>query len=107
MQLPDNLEGLIEAQNNVNSTAFAAFFTAEATVSDEGSAYSGRDEIKQWIHQATEKYHMQLKPIDFNQTGSMAELTVEVSGTFDGSPALMHYHLELDDTLIRSLRITG
>ncbi|SOD90430.1 nuclear transport factor 2 family protein [Spirosoma fluviale] len=107
MKLPDNIQGLIKAQNELDSTAFAAFFTAEATVSDEGSSYSGRDEIKQWIQQATEKYHMQLKPIDFNQTGSIAELTVDVSGTFPGSPAVMHYHLELDGSLIRSLRISG
>jgi hypothetical protein len=107
MKLPDNIEGLIKAQNNLDSTAFTAFFTAEATVSDEGSSYSGRDEIRQWIQQATEKYHMHLKPINFKQTGSMSELTVEVSGTFPGSPAILNYHLELDGTLIRSLRISG
>lgn len=107
MKLPDNIEGLITAQNDLDSTAFAAYFTNVATVSDEGSSYSGRDEIKQWIQQATQKYQMQLKPVDFHQTGSTAELTVEVSGTFPGSPAVMYYHLELDRPFIRSLRITG
>lgn len=107
MKLPANIEGLIKAQNDSNSPAFAEYFTDKATVSDEGSFYSGRDEIKQWIQQATQKYQMQLKPVDFNQTGSTAELTVEVSGTFPGSPIVMHYHLELDGPLIRSLRISG
>lgn len=107
MKLPDNIEGLIKAQNALNSTVFATYFTKEATVSDEGSSYSGRTEIKEWIQQATEKYNMQLKPIGFNQTGSKGKLTVEVTGTFDGSPAIMQYHLELDGTLISSLRITG
>ncbi|WP_461131854.1 nuclear transport factor 2 family protein [Spirosoma aerophilum] len=107
MKLPDNIQGLVRAQNDLDSPAFAAFFTAEATVSDEGASYSGRDEIQQWILQATEKYHTQLKPVDFSQTGSTAELTVEVSGTFPGSPAIMHYHLELDGPLICSLRISG
>jgi len=107
MKLPNNIEGLIKAQNDLDSTTFAAFFTANATVSDEGSSYSGRDEIKDWIQKATEKYNMQLKPIDFNQTGSKGTLSVEVTGTFPGSPAVMQYHLELDGTSISSLKITG
>lgn len=107
MKLPDNIDGLVKAQNNLDSLTFAQHFTETATVSDEGSSYSGRDEIMKWIQRATQKYQMQLKPLDFNQTGSKAELTVEVSGTFPGSPAVMQYHLELDGPFIRSLRISG
>ncbi|MEZ0484616.1 nuclear transport factor 2 family protein [Fibrella aquatica] len=107
MKLPDNIEGLIRAQNKADSTAFAAYFTNLATVFDVGSSYSGQVEIQQWIQHASEKYQMQLKPVDFNQTGSTAELTVAVSGTFPGSPAVMQYHLELDGAFIRSLRISG
>ena len=107
MKLPSNIEGLIQAQNNQDSATFADYFTADATVADEGSSYSGRDEIKAWNQQTTEKYQMQLKPIDFNQTGSKGELFVEVTGTFPGSPAVMQYRMELDGTLISSLKITG
>ncbi|WP_026629045.1 nuclear transport factor 2 family protein [Dyadobacter alkalitolerans] len=107
MKLPSNIEGFIRAQNNLDSTAFAAYFTEHATVSDEGSSYSGRAEIIKWIQEATEKYNMQLKPIDFIQSGSKGKLTVEVSGTFPGSPAVMHYHLGFDEKLISSLKITG
>jgi hypothetical protein len=106
MKLPENIEGLVKAQNDLDSTAFASYFTEHATVSDEGSSYSGRAEIKQWIQKATEKYNMQLKPIDFDQTGSKGKLTVEVSGTFPGSLAVMNYHLELDGSSISSLKIT-
>jgi ketosteroid isomerase-like protein len=107
MKLPDNINDFIQAQNNLDSTAFAACFTEHATVSDEGSTYSGRAEIEEWIQQATEKYNMQVKPIDFSQTGSEGKLTVDVTGTFPGSPAVMHYHFGFDDTLISSLKITG
>ena len=107
MKLPNNLEGLIKNQNDSDSTAFADHFTEKATVSDEGSSYSGKAQIKQWMQQATEKYNMQLKPLDFSQTGSKAVLTVAVTGTFPASPARMQYHLELDGSLISSLRITG
>ena len=106
MKLPENIEGFIKAQNESDSTAFANYFTEHATVSDEGSSYSGREEIKQWIQAATERYNMQLTPIDFTQTGSKGKLTVKVSGTFPGSPVVMNYHLELDGSSIGSLKIT-
>ncbi|MCF0064433.1 nuclear transport factor 2 family protein [Dyadobacter chenwenxiniae] len=106
MKLPNNIEGLIKAQNDLDTTTFATYFTEHATVSDEGSSYSGREEIKGWIQEATEKYNMQLTPIDFHQNDTKGKLTVEVSGTFPGSPAVMNYHLELEDVLISSLKIT-
>jgi len=56
MKLPNNIEGFIKAQNDSDSTTFANYFTAYATVSDEGSSYLGREEIKQWIQETTEKY---------------------------------------------------
>lgn len=107
MKLPDHIEAFIKAQNELDSAVFAGHFTEQATVSDEGSSYSGRTEIKQWIQQATEKYNMRLKPVSFDQNGSKATLTVEVTGTFEGSPAIMRYHLELDGASINSLKITG
>ncbi len=107
MEFPENITGFIKAQNEADSTAFASYFTEHATVFDEGSSYTGREEIKQWIEEATEKYNMQTKIIDFSQTGEKGTLTVEASGTFPGSPAVMHYHLDLENALISSLKITG
>ena len=107
MKLPDNIEGLIKAQNEFDSKAFAAFFTERATIYDEGSSHLGRNEIRQWIQQTTEKYNTQLKPIGYNQNETSAKLTVEVTGTFPGSSAVMQYHLGLKDNLISSLKITG
>ncbi|WP_229214382.1 hypothetical protein [Dyadobacter flavalbus] len=50
---------------------------------------------------------MQLKPVDFTQTGQTAKLKAEVTGTFEGSPAIMQYYLEPNHTFIRALRISG
>jgi hypothetical protein len=107
MKLPATIDGFVQAQNEQDSTCFSHYFTPQATVSDEGQVYSGRAEIKNWIQQATEKYHMQANPIAYQQAGTSAILTVEVTGTFPGSPAVMQYHLELEDSLISSLRCTG
>ncbi|GAB3319963.1 hypothetical protein GCM10027299_13160 [Larkinella ripae] len=62
--------------------------------------------MKPWIQQTTPKNQMRLNLKDFPQTGSKAVLTVEVTGTFPGSPAVMQHHFELTHALIRSLRIT-
>ncbi len=107
MKLPENIAGFIKAQNDADGAAFASYFTEHATVFDEGSSYLGRQEIKQWIREATEKYNMQVTPVDFKQTGTKGTLTVETSGTFPGSPAMMHYHLDMENALINSLKITG
>jgi len=107
MELPENIAGFIKAQNEADSTAFASYFTEHATVFDEGSSYLGKEEIKQWIKEATEKYNMQVIPVDFTQAGTKGTLTVETSGTFPGSPAVMHYHINMENALISSLKITG
>ena len=107
MKLPENIDGLVKAQNEADSTAFASYFTEHATVFDEGASYTGREEIKHWIHEATEKYNMQVVPVDFTQNGTKGTLSVETSGTFPGSPAVMQYHLDMENALISSLKITG
>ncbi|MDF7815859.1 nuclear transport factor 2 family protein [Hymenobacter sp. YC55] len=107
MQLPATIEGFVQAQNEGDSTGFAHYFTADATVSDEGHTYAGRAAIRDWIQQATDKYHMHTNPVAYQQAGASAILTAEVTGTFPGSPAVLQYHLELDEALISSLRITG
>lgn len=107
MNFPDHIQGLVKAQNASDSAAFATYFTENAIVSDEGASYSGRAEIKKWIEKAAEKYTMELKPLDYDQSGSSGRLTVEVTGSFPGSPAVMEYHLEFAGTSIDSLKITG
>lgn len=48
-----------------------------------------------------------MKPLDFSQDGDIAVLEAEVSGTFDGSPAILEYNMELKNGLLQSLKITG
>jgi uncharacterized protein (TIGR02246 family) len=107
MNLPATIAGFVQAQNEQDSARFAHYFTPQATVSDEGQVYAGRAEIENWIQQATKKYHMQATPIEYQQSSASAILTVTVTGIFPGSPAVMQYHLELEDSLISSLRFTG
>ncbi|NII84798.1 hypothetical protein H9N25_22280 [Pedobacter riviphilus] len=46
-----------------------------------------------------------MKPLDFSQDGDISVLEAEVSGTFDGSPAILKYNMELKNGLLQLLKI--
>ena len=107
MNLQPVLLSLVEAQNNHDSQAFSECFTDTAVVHDEGKTHTGKAEIRQWIEKSNREYNAVMKPLDFTQREAESVLTAEVSGDFPGSPAVLKYHLALENDRISSLRITG
>jgi ketosteroid isomerase-like protein len=107
MNLHKVVADLIEAQNNQDSLAYAACFDDKAVVFDEGKTHKGKTEIQQWIEDANHAYMTRLKPLSFEETGTGHLLTAEASGTFPGSPAVLTFHLKLQNELIQALKITG
>ncbi len=107
MNLPKIISELVKAQNNFDSIAYANCFSDNAVVVDEGKTHNGRIEIEHWISDATEKYKTVMKPTGFVDKGIAKILTAEISGTFSGSPALLKYHLKINNGLIQSLKILG
>ena len=107
MKLQKVVADLIEAQNNQDSVAYAACFADNAVVFDEGKTHRGKNEIQQWIENANGEYGSKMKPLGFEETGSEHVLRAEASGTFPGSPAVLTFHLKLQNELIQSLKITG
>jgi hypothetical protein len=105
MILPNIIGGLIEAQNNHNSITFADYFSDVAIVFDEGNTYKGKNEIKQWIEKANEKYKTVMRPINFVEISTTSILTAEISGSFDGSPVLLDYCFEIVKDKINRLEI--
>jgi len=106
MELPQVVERFIETQQIYDSKAFTECFTETAIVHDEGKTHTGREEIHQWIEHAMEAYKSQLKPLQYEESGSKGVLTAEVSGTFPGSPIVLKFHLGLKDGFIDSLNVT-
>lgn len=107
MELPKLVARFIETQNNQDSKAYVECFTESAIVHDEGKTHNGKEEIRQWIEDANEKYQSFMKPVKYEESGSNGMLTAEVSGTFPGSPIVLQFHLGLKDDLIDSLKVTG
>lgn len=107
MTLPKLVLRFVETQNNQDNKAYADCFTESAIVHDEGKIHSGKEEIRQWIEEANEKYQSFMEPLKYEESGSNGTLTAEVSGTFPGSPIVLQFHLGLKDDLIDSLKVTG
>jgi len=106
MNLPKVVTELTKTQNNFDSVAYAKCFTETAVVFDEGKTHNGRKEIENWIDKANKEYHATMKPINFVAEENTGILSVEISGTFDGSPLVLRYHFEIIDGQIQSLKIT-
>lgn len=106
MNVPNVITALVEAQNNYNSAAYGNCFSETATVFDEGDSCTGKDAIKQWFEKANEKYRTVMDPVECNETGSNWVLTTRISGTFAGSPIVLNYNFEIQNSLIQTLKIT-
>ncbi|RYF97065.1 MAG: nuclear transport factor 2 family protein [Chitinophagaceae bacterium] len=106
MELPQVVSRFIETQHNYDSKAFADCFTESAIVHDEGKTHNGRTEIHQWIQHAMDTYKSELKPLNYEQSGSSGVLTASVSGPFPGSPVKLNFNFGFKEKLIDSLNVT-
>jgi len=105
MNLPNIISKLVKAQTQFDSHAYADCFTDTAVVFDEGKTHTGKTEIQNWIDTANKEYKIAMKPLDYIEKDNI--LSVEISGTFPGSPLILKYNFELSGGLIESLKITG
>ncbi|MCP9750542.1 nuclear transport factor 2 family protein [Ferruginibacter sp. HRS2-29] len=103
MNTPTVIEHLVAAQNNADSQAYADCFSNNAIVHDEGKTHQGKPAIKSWIEEANARYQTRMKPLEYSAADKT--LKAEISGTFDGSPIVLTYHLAFTEGLIQSLSI--
>ena len=94
----------VESMNAQNSAAFIACFTPDAVVEDEGHTFRGTAEIQAWIEEAFRKYRpfLEVTSVTISDTGMV--ITGTVSGSFPGSPIVLHYHLTITQDHISSLK---
>jgi len=69
-----------------------AYFSDTATVHDEDKALHRKKAIEGWIVKTIEKYTFQFKPESVQSNDAEFVVTMNVSGTFDGSPITLDYH---------------
>jgi hypothetical protein len=80
-------------------------FADDAVVRDENATRHGKIDIRRWATETIEKYKFQFKPLSADERGVETILSVEVSGSFPGSPVTLEYQFTIANDKIQSLII--
>jgi ketosteroid isomerase-like protein len=102
--LPEPLAAYFAAKNRHDIDAMLAPFAAHAVVKDEGQERRGLAAIRQWMEETTRKYRPTFEVTDIAEADGATVVTGLVSGTFPGSPAVLHFAFTLDDGKIAHLK---
>jgi ketosteroid isomerase-like protein len=105
VKLPRIVNDYINASNAHDVKSILSCFSDEAVVHDEGETLHGKKAIEGWIAKTIDKYKFQFKPLSIKEDKANVVVTVEVSGTFDGSPITLDYHFIIADEKITLLTI--
>jgi ketosteroid isomerase-like protein len=105
MNLPPVIQSYIAASNAHDVRAIVDCFAADAVVGDENAMRHGKTEIRRWATETIEKYKFQFKPLNVDEGGAETILSVEVSGSFPGSPVTLDYRFTIAHDKIQSLII--
>ena len=104
-EIPEVISRYVAATNARYVEAMTACFAPDATVRDEGRSYAGRVEIRAWEAEVTEKYGVTSELLEAERDGDALRASMQVSGNFPGSPAVLRYHFRIKDGLIAQLEV--
>jgi len=105
MNLPPLIQSYISASNAHDVEAIVVCFADDAVVRDENATRHGKIEIRRWATETIEKYKFQFKPLSADERDAKTILSVEVSGSFPGSPVTLEYQFTIANDKIQSLII--
>src|ERR1700736_2646226 len=101
--LPQIIKEYIDASNAHDVKAILCCFSDDALVHDEGKDFGGKKMIEGWIVKTIEKYKFRFSPLSVKNDDVTFVVSVEVSGTFPGSPVSPDYRFIIESEKIRSL----
>jgi ketosteroid isomerase-like protein len=105
MKLQPVIQNYIDASNGHDVKSILACFADDAVVRDENETHRGKIDIERWLVTTIEKYKFQFKPLSSQERDNETVVSVEVSGTFPGSPISLDYHFRIANDKIASLTI--
>jgi hypothetical protein len=105
IKLPPLIQRYIDASNAHDVELILECFADDAVVRDENATHRSKIDIGHWITTTIEKYKFQFKPLSSQQRDNETVISVEVSGTFPGSPVTLDYHFTVANEKISSLTI--
>ena len=105
MNLPSVISRYVGASNAHDVEAIVACFADDAVVRDENTTRHGKIDIGCWATETIQKYKFHFKPLRADEHGTKTILSMEVSGSFPGSPISLNYHFTIANDKIQSLMI--
>jgi ketosteroid isomerase-like protein len=105
MKLPPLIQRYIDVSNAHDVESILECFADDAVVCDENATQRGKIDIERWVTTTIEKYKFQFKPLRSQERGNETAVSVQVSGTFPGSPISLDYHFTVADDKIACLTI--
>ncbi|PZE86783.1 nuclear transport factor 2 family protein [Curtobacterium sp. MCBD17_032] len=100
------VKDFIGATNRHDADALLAVFAADASVTDDGTTYTGSAEIEQWIREHQIAPRITLGPTAYeNGDGSAVQLTASADGDFPGGPLPFAFRFTLDAQSVQALEI--
>ena len=107
MNLPPLIQRYIDASNTHDVKSILSCFDDNAVVRDENETYHGKIDIGLWITTTIQKYNFHFKPLGSQERENETIVSVEVSGTFPGSPISLDYHFTIARDKIACLTINS
>jgi len=107
MNLPPVIQTYIGASNAHDMKGIVDCFADDAVVRDENAIRHGKTDIERWAAETIRKYKFQFKLLRADVRGAETILSVEVSGSFPGSPVTLDYHFTIANDKIQSLIINS
>jgi ketosteroid isomerase-like protein len=105
LNLPAIIQKYIDASNAHDVKTILACFADDATVRDENATMRGKVDIEHWIATTIEKYKFQFKALSSQECDDETVVSIQVSGTFPGSPISLDYRFVMPNDKIASLTI--
>ena len=105
LSLTPIIQSYVDASNAHDVNSILGCFADDAAVRDENATRRGKIEIEHWVRETIDKYKFHFKPLSAEKRGTETVVSVEVSGTFPGSPITLDYHFTVANEKISSLTI--
>lgn len=106
LNLPQPISRYFQTDKSKDPDAIAQCFTGGAVVRDERNTYVGRDSIRRWKAQSSQKYAYSVEPFAIVVDNGRIVVTARLTGDFPGSPTDLRYFFVLEEDRIADLEIT-
>ena len=99
------IQSYVDASNAHDVNSILACFADDVVVRDENATRRGKIDIERWASETIDKYKFHFRPLSAEHRTDETVVSIEVSGSFPGSPVTLDYRFSVVNEKISSLII--